>query len=99
MNETFHSRQAALRAPQVEFKTVRYRPAQEHLVRRLGEALVVQWDALPDELQDLIIDQAAVVADREEAPHATADIENFIRTVKVAAIARPAPAESDHAAK
>ncbi|HJS80274.1 MAG TPA: hypothetical protein VJ748_06585 [Vitreimonas sp.] len=91
MAEPFHSKAAAARAPQAEFKTVKYRPAQEHLLRRLGEALVVQWDALPDELQDLLIDQAAVVDDREDAPHATSDIESFIRTVKVISIAKGAP--------
>lgn len=97
MNETFRSKRAAERPPQVEYKTVKYRPAQEHLLRRLGEALVVQWDALPDDLQDLLIDQAAVVQDREEAPHATGDIESFIRTVKVAAIAKSAPASAGEA--
>jgi len=79
------------RPPQVEYKTVKYRPAQEHLLRRLGEALVVQWDAVPDAVQDLLIDQAAVVEDREDAPHAAGDIESFIRSVKLAAIAKPAP--------
>lgn len=86
---TYRSKHAPARAPQVEFKTVKYRPAQEHLLRRLGEALVVQWDALPDELQDLLIDQAAVVEDREDAPHAAGDIESFIRSVKLASIAKP----------
>lgn len=94
MSEPYHSKQAALRPPQVEYKTVKYRPEQEHLLRRLGEALVVQWDALPDDLQDLLIDQAAVVEDREDAPHATADIESFIRRVRVTAIARPDAGES-----
>jgi hypothetical protein len=83
--------------PQVEFKTVKYRAGQEHLLRRLGGALVLQWDALPDALQDLIIDQAAVVEDREAAPHATSDIEHFIRTVKVAAIAKTQPGATDSA--
>lgn len=87
-------RNATEMAPKVESKTVRYRPDQEHVLRRLGEALVVQWDAMPDELQDLLIDQAAVVEDREDAPHATSDIERFIRTVKVAAIAKPTPVAS-----
>ena len=86
-----HRSKLAARAAQAEFKTVKYRPEQEHLVRRLGEALVVQWDALPDELQDLLIDQAAVVEDREEAAHATGDIETFIRDARVVAIARPGP--------
>jgi len=90
MKEPHRSKLLAARAPQVESKTVRYRPQQEHLLRRLGEALVVQWDAIPDELQDLLIDQAAAVEDREDAPHATADIEDFIRSVKVVAIAKNA---------
>lgn len=85
-----HRHKLAARAAQAEFKTVKYRPEQEHLVRRLGEALLVQWDALPDELQDLLIDQASVVEDREEAAHQTADIENFIRGARVVGIAKPA---------
>jgi hypothetical protein len=32
---------------------------QKPLARRLGSALVFQWDALPDALQDLLLDQAA----------------------------------------
>ena len=93
MKAPYHSKAMASRAPQAEAKTVKYRPEQEHLLRRLGEALVVQWDALPDELQDLLIDQAAIVEDREDAPHATADIESFIRSAKVVAIPRVSPAE------
>lgn len=72
-------------------KTVKYSQAQEHLVRRLGSALVVQWDALPDALQDLIIDQAALVEDREDAPHEASDIENFIRKAKTSALTKATP--------
>lgn len=75
--------------PAVVQKTVKYKDAQEHLLRRLGNALVLQWDALPDELQDLIIDQAATVDDRDEAPHEATDIESFIRNAKTAALAKP----------
>lgn len=90
MKAPYHSKAMAEREPRAEAKTVQYRPEQEHLVRRLGEALVVQWDALPDALQDLLIDQAALVDDREDAAHATADIESFIRNAKVAAITKGA---------
>ena len=93
MKEPYRSKAAAARPPQAEPKTVKYRPEQEHLLRRLGEALVVQWDALPDDLQDLLIDQAAAVEDREGA--ATGDIENFIRTVRVIAIAKTTEAASE----
>ncbi|HYD89537.1 MAG TPA: hypothetical protein VEA80_18805 [Vitreimonas sp.] len=76
------------RAPQVVPKTLKYRDDQEHLLRRLGGALVLQWDELPDALQDLIIDQAAAVDDRDAAPHAAEDIERFIRNVKTMALAK-----------
>lgn len=81
----------AVQAPQAVAKTVKYRAEQEHILRRLGGALVLQWDSLPDALQDLIVDQAAMVDDREDAPHQTGDIENFIRKAKVVALAK-APA-------
>jgi hypothetical protein len=84
--------------PRVAQKTLKYSEAQEHLLRRLGGALVLQWDALPDALQDLIIDQAAMVDDRDEAPHETADIENVIRGAKVGALAKT-PAGDGAAAK
>ena len=65
-------------------KTLRYSEACEHLLRRLGSALVLQWDELPDALQDLLIDQAVLVEDRDEADHAREDIERFLRTVRSA---------------
>lgn len=79
--------------PQVVAKTVKYRADQEHVLRRLGGALVLQWDALPEDLQDLIVDQAAIVDDREDAPHESGDIENFIRSAKVTALAKPQAAD------
>ena len=45
--------------------TLKYKDADEHLLRRLGQAVVLQWDELPDNLQDVLIDQAAAVLDRE----------------------------------
>ncbi len=64
-------------------KTLRYSEAQEHFLRRLGGALVLQWDTIPDALQDLLIDQAVAVHDRAEVPHGRSEFETFIRTVKV----------------
>lgn len=80
--------------PQVVLKTLKYREEQEHLLRRLGSALVLQWDALPDDLQDLIIDQAAAVEDRDQAASDSSDIEAFIRGAKVTALTKtPAKVE------
>jgi hypothetical protein len=75
------------RPPQAMALTLKYRDEQEYLLRRLGQALVLQWDELPDNLQDVLIDQAAGVRDREEdAPHERAVIETFIRSVKTTAV-------------
>lgn len=78
-----------VRAPQVELKTLRYRESDEHLLRRLAGALVLHWDELSDEMQDLIIDQAAAVDDRDPAAHEPSDIERFVRSVKTVSVAKP----------
>lgn len=67
-------------------KTLKYTDKQEHLLRRLGSALVLHWDAIPDELQDLLIDQAAHVEDRGDAAHESHDVEHFIRSAKTTAL-------------
>lgn len=70
------------RPPKAMALTLKYKDAQEHLLRRLGQAVVLQWDELPDDLQDLLIDQAVVVHDRDETRHEPGDFETFIRGVK-----------------
>lgn len=74
------------RKPSAVALTLKYKDAQEHLLRRLGQAVVLHWDELPDDLQDLLIDQAAVVADRDEGAHGADDIETFIRSVKTTSL-------------
>jgi hypothetical protein len=76
------------RPPQVEQKTLKVKETQEHLLRRLGQAIVLQWDSLPDELQDRLIDQAVVVEDRDGAT--TEEIEAFIRGAKVTGLSKEA---------
>lgn len=79
------------RAPKVMAVTLKYKEAQEHLLRRLGQAVVLHWDELPDDLQDLLIDQAAAVQDSSEGAHAAGDIETFIRSVKTTALPKETP--------
>lgn len=74
--------------------TLKYKDAQEHLLRRLGQAVVLHWDELPDDMQDVLIDQAAAVDDRDDAAHEAGDIETFIRTVKTTAVAKETPSSS-----
>ena len=66
--------------------TLKYKEADEHLLRRLGQALVLQWDELPDGLQDVLIDQASLVEDRDETAHGADEIETFIRGVKTKSV-------------
>jgi len=81
-----NSGKGAPRPPQAMKLTLKYQESDEHLLRRLGQALVLQWDELPDELQDVLIDQAGMVEDREDAPHGEAEFERFIRSVKTKAV-------------
>ena len=74
------------RPPKAAALTLKYKEADEHLLRRLGQALVLQWDELPDNLQDVLIDQASMVEDRDEAAHSAAEIEAFIRGVKTKSV-------------
>lgn len=76
----------APRPPMAMALTLKYQESEEHLLRRLGQALVLQWDELPDALQDVLIDQAAMVADREDAAHGAEEIERFVRGVKTKAV-------------
>jgi len=68
------------RPPAAFAVTLKIKDNQEHLLRRLGQAVVLQWEELPDGLQDVLIDQAVMVTDRE--PASQGEIETFIRAVK-----------------
>lgn len=81
-----HSGNGGPRPPMAMKITLKYGEADEHLLRRLGQALVLQWDELPDELQDVLIDQATMVEDRDEAAHGADVVEAFIRGVKTKGI-------------
>lgn len=78
------------RPPKAMAVTLKYKDVDEHLLRRLGQAVVLQWDELPDDLQDVLIDQAAAVLDREaEAVHDASRIETFIRSARSVALPSP----------
>ena len=86
MKRRMSSDHGGSRSPKAMALTLKYQDSDEHLLRRLGQAVVLQWDELPDALQDVLIDQAAGVADREDAPHEAADFERFVRAVKSKAV-------------
>ena len=72
------------RPPKALAVTLKYKAAQEHMLRRVGQAMVLHWEELPPELQDVLIDQAVMVDDRE--PTSQNALETFIRTVKSVAL-------------
>ena len=80
------------RPPQAMAVTLKVKDAQEHLLRRLGQALVLQWEELPNGLQDVLIDQAVLVADRDAASQS--EIETFIRAVRSVPLAKVQPEAS-----
>lgn len=91
MRISYRNRVDADALPVAKPLALKYRERDEHLLRRLGAALVIHWDALPDELQDLLIDQAVAVQDGAEAPHAHADVETFLRNTKTMPVQPKAP--------
>jgi hypothetical protein len=69
-----HSAMPSIRAKQIE-----YGADEEHILRRLGGALVVQWDALSPDLRDRLIEQALFMGDRDWTAHQLREqIEAFI---------------------
>ncbi|MBL8551802.1 MAG: hypothetical protein JNJ73_17580 [Hyphomonadaceae bacterium] len=68
----------------IKERSLKCKPRQEPILRRVGAALIVHWDDLPDALQDAVIDQAVLMTDEPDAPvPSRADVETFIRSVKV----------------
>jgi hypothetical protein len=47
----------------IKAKGLKYKAGQEHILRRMGAALIIHWDDLPDALQDTVIDQAAAATE------------------------------------
>ena len=68
-------------------KTLKLRAEEERLALGLGSALVLHWDAIPDALQDLLIDQAAIVLDDAGLPGAQPALETLIRRAKAMPLA------------
>ena len=57
--------------------------SDEHIVRRLGKAVVVQWDALPGSVQYLILKQAVLMHDQNRVLQLRHKIKAFIQNWKI----------------
>ena len=60
------------------FTVPTYTDDDEHVVRRLGAAVVAQWDALPEDVRRLLIEQATFMHDRHQTVQLKETIESFI---------------------
>jgi hypothetical protein len=56
--------------------------SDEHIVRRLGKAVVVLWDSLPAPVQDQLLKQAVLMHDRQRALQLKQKIKAFIKEWK-----------------
>jgi hypothetical protein len=65
--------------PHIVARVIPYSEDQEHILRRLGGAVVAQWDALPAEAQDIILMQAPLIYDRDECSQVYQQIDAFIQ--------------------
>ena len=52
--------------------------AEEHVLRRLGKAVLALWSDLPPEARNALFEQAMLVGDRHEAADLRHDIRAFI---------------------
>jgi transcriptional regulator with XRE-family HTH domain len=56
-----------------------YTADEEHLLRRLGGAVIALWGAMPETLQSILLDQATYMADRHETVQLREQLERFVR--------------------
>jgi hypothetical protein len=64
---------------------IRCRPEDEHILRRLGAAVLIVWDSLSNEVQSRLVREATFMMDRE-TKHTSLEhqIKAFIRKHKPA---------------
>jgi hypothetical protein len=66
--------------PDIKFRRLKYQKTEEHILRRLGGAVVTQWSALPSNVQKLLLGQATFMSDRYETVQLESQIRLFIQS-------------------
>jgi hypothetical protein len=69
--------------PRILPRQIDYDDGEEHLLRRLGGAIVVNWGALNPLQQEVVLAQAVLMDDREGTFLLREQLEIFIRKHKV----------------
>ena len=60
-------------------KLLVYFKDEEHIVQRLGAAVISCWDELPAAVRQMLVDKAKRVLDGDESDHFDSQLKNFIR--------------------
>lgn len=68
--------------PLTKGESIVIEPNEEHFIRRLGGAVVVHWDKLSADMQELLVQQAADMLDPHPIVQADFQIKEFIRKHK-----------------
>lgn len=73
-------------SPDRQSSGFKYPSEDEVYVRRLGSALLVHWEELPEEMRQKILLEAAQVWDREyHIPQIARKLDTFVRRVQASA--------------
>jgi hypothetical protein len=64
--------------PTIKARILDFEPDEEHLLRRLGGALVVQWGSLSEVNRELLLSQATLIGDREDTTQLREQLKLFI---------------------
>lgn len=59
-------------------RVIPYSEDQEHILRRLGGAVVIHWESLPDAMRTLLLRQATLMYDRDHGTGVFRQIDSFV---------------------
>jgi hypothetical protein len=65
-------------APIIKTRSLKYDEGEEHILRRLGGALAVHWNTLPEINRTTLLEQAVFMHDRYPTVHLEQQIQAFI---------------------
>jgi hypothetical protein len=66
----------------IKGRHLKYDPSDEHILRRLGSALVVHWETLNEIQRETLLSQAIMMGDRDETVQLREQINLFIKKHK-----------------
>lgn len=67
----------------IKARALEYTEDEEHLLRRLGGAVVVLWESMSEVDRESFLSQATMMADRHETVQLREQLKYFIKNAKV----------------